>query len=115
VIKADASACQNGQGKSTLVKLLLGQIKPSSGTIERHPLMRIGYFSQDAVSNLSKVSARDPKLTALKYFSEEAAHENTVPEEGEIRACLGSLGLQGKVASDTPVALLSGGQKVCRP
>jgi ATP-binding cassette subfamily F protein 3 len=76
--------------------------------------LRIGYFSQDDVSDLSKLSAKDPKLTALKYFAEQAASENVVVEEGEIRACLGSLGLQGKTASDTPVALLSGGQKVRR-
>lgn len=32
--------------------------------------------------------------------------------EQEARGCLGSFGLQGKVASDTPLSQLSGGQKV---
>lgn len=33
---------KNGEGKSTLVKLLIGQLKPTKGVIERHPRLRIG-------------------------------------------------------------------------
>jgi ATP-binding cassette subfamily F protein 3 len=75
--------------------------------------MRIGYFSQDSVSELTKMAARDIKLTALRYFAREMERERGSIDEGEMRACLASFGLQGKTASETPVALLSGGQKVC--
>jgi len=33
---------KNGEGKSTLVKLLIGQLKPTSGTVEQHPRLRLG-------------------------------------------------------------------------
>ena len=95
-----------------MVKLLLGELKPASGKITLHPLMRIGYFSQDSVSELTRMAVKEPKLTALRYFAQEMEKERGSIDEGEIRACLASFGLQGKTASETPVALLSGGQKV---
>jgi ATP-binding cassette subfamily F protein 3 len=33
---------KNGEGKSTLVKLLIGQLKPTKGVVERHSRLRIG-------------------------------------------------------------------------
>lgn len=36
----------NGGGKSTLVRLLLGLLRPASGTIERRPGLRLGYVPQ---------------------------------------------------------------------
>lgn len=36
----------NGGGKSTLVRLLLGLLRPASGTIERRPRLRLGYVPQ---------------------------------------------------------------------
>lgn len=37
----------NGVGKSTLIKLLIGQIKPDSGVVEWNPMNRLGYYSQE--------------------------------------------------------------------
>lgn len=105
------SRAQNGQGKSTLVKLLLGELKPVSGKITLHPLARIGYFSQEAVSELTRMAVKEEALTAIRYFAREMERERGSIDESEIRACLASFGLQGRTASDTPVALLSGGQK----
>ncbi len=39
----------NGAGKTTLTRLLLGLIKPDSGTIARHPQLRLGYMPQKLV------------------------------------------------------------------
>jgi ATP-binding cassette subfamily F protein 3 len=40
----------NGTGKSTLLKLLVGQYLPSSGTVERSRTTSIGYLHQDLLS-----------------------------------------------------------------
>ncbi|KAJ7223921.1 P-loop containing nucleoside triphosphate hydrolase protein [Mycena rebaudengoi] len=105
----------NGQGKSTIAKLIMGKLKPTKGTITLHPLLKIGYFSQHSVEELSGVSAQSSTggpVTALSHFMDhfEARGEKVV--EQDARKCLGSFGLQGKIASDTPLLQLSGGQKV---
>ena len=100
---------QNGHGKSTLAKLVLGELSPTKGNIIRHPLLKIGYFSQHSVEELSAVS---PNVTALQYFLEYFEKKgDTVPDQ-DARACLGTFGLGGKISSETPLVLLSGGQKV---
>ncbi|MGF2060348.1 ABC-F type ribosomal protection protein Sal(A) [Mammaliicoccus sciuri] len=38
---------RNGTGKSTLIKLILGELEPTKGNITVHPELEIGYFSQD--------------------------------------------------------------------
>jgi ATP-binding cassette subfamily F protein 3 len=42
----------NGQGKSTLVKLMLGELDPVSGSVRRHPQAKFGVFAQDNVERL---------------------------------------------------------------
>src|SRR3546814_2871846 len=37
----------NGNGKSTLAKILAGTLKPQAGKIQRSGKLRIGYFAQD--------------------------------------------------------------------
>jgi len=106
----------NGSGKTTLVSLIVESGEegtsaptPTKGTITRHPRARIGRFSQEAVEELNALAAERPAMSALAHLIEFAGGE--VPEK-EARAVLGGLGLQGQTASDIPIALLSGGQKV---
>lgn len=40
---------QNGKGKSTVAKAIIGELQPLFGTIERHPSIKIGYFDQVGV------------------------------------------------------------------
>ncbi len=40
----------NGTGKSTFIKLLLGVLQPDSGTIEIGETVRFGYYSQDGLT-----------------------------------------------------------------
>lgn len=109
---------RNGQGKSTLVRLLVGPlvggagIKPTKGTIERHPRLRIGYFDQHSVEVLS--TAEVIKESALEYFKRRLREDHNPSidiDEGTARGFLGSWGLGGKKATN-PIGGLSGGQKV---
>ncbi|BGO96387.1 iron complex transport system ATP-binding protein [Rhodosporidium toruloides NP11] [Rhodotorula toruloides] len=104
----------NGNGKSTLAKLIVGEFVPTKGKLVRHPQLRIGYFSQHSVENLTlkTTSAQGGPVTALSHFLEHFEAEGEKVLESEARACLGSFGLKGEIASDTPLSQLSGGQKV---
>merc|ERR1712190_530585 len=44
----------NGAGKSTAIKLLIGELKPDSGTIWRHQNVRLAYVAQHAFHHLEK-------------------------------------------------------------
>lgn len=37
----------NGVGKSTLIKLLIGQLQPDAGVVEWNPMNKLGYYSQE--------------------------------------------------------------------
>lgn len=50
-------AGRNGKGKSTLLRILKGELQPLSGTIHYHPSCSIGYFGQTNIDRL------DPKKT----------------------------------------------------
>ncbi|KAI1423090.1 ABC transporter [Xylaria sp. FL1777] len=100
----------NGGGKSTLIKLLVGETKPSSGTVTLHPRLKIGYYSQHAVEKLQELGVAEPDMTALALLLKET--ESTEHEEGPVRALLASLGLPGRLASDVAIRKLSGGQLV---
>ncbi|KAJ6539742.1 P-loop containing nucleoside triphosphate hydrolase protein [Mycena capillaripes] len=96
----------NGQGKSTIAKLIMGTLKPTKGKIIQHPLLKIGYFSQHSVVRRAVGTSgtiNDGTRIFLEHF--EAKGEKVV--EQDARKCLGSFGLQGKIASDTPLAQLS--------
>ncbi|OSS47280.1 hypothetical protein B5807_10081 [Epicoccum nigrum] len=99
----------NGSGKTTLVSLIAGSNVPTSGLITRHARVKIGCFSQQSVEEITSIASSDPKLTALRYVMDIDGAEM---EEKEARQMLGGLGLHGQTASDVPLVLLSGGQKV---
>merc|ERR1712056_55391 len=54
----------NGAGKSTAIKLLIGELKPESGTIWRHQNMRLAYVAQHAFHHLEKHQDK----TAVEYI-----------------------------------------------
>ncbi|PSS11221.1 ABC transporter F family member 3 like [Actinidia chinensis var. chinensis] len=90
----------NGIGKSTILKLIAGELQPSSGTVFRSAKVRIAVFSQHHVDGLDLSS--NPLLYMMRCFS-------GVPEQ-KLRAHLGSLGITGNLALQ-PMYTLSGGQK----
>ena len=102
----------NGCGKSTLIKLATDVLKPTKGTMTRHPRLKLGYYSQTAVEELRAIGQADLSKTALSILM---AKVGDAMDEGEVRALLGSFQLAGRIASHTPVAKLSGGQLVSAP
>ncbi|MBN8531028.1 MAG: ABC-F family ATP-binding cassette domain-containing protein [Alphaproteobacteria bacterium] len=90
----------NGNGKSTLVKLLSGRLAPLSGKIHKSSKMRVGYFAQHQTEEL------DVTLTPFQLMS------NAMKGQGEakVRAALGKFGFDRHKA-DTRIAELSGGEK----
>jgi len=92
----------NGVGKSTLLKLLSGELEPTTGRAIRHPKLRFARFSQHFVDQL------DLTQSSLEYFLAKYPGTN----QQTARAHLGSFGLSGDLALRT-INTLSGGQK-CR-
>ncbi|XP_049737415.1 ATP-binding cassette sub-family F member 3 isoform X2 [Elephas maximus indicus] len=91
---------ENGTGKSTMLKLLMGDLAPVQGIRHAHRNLKIGYFSQHHVEQL------DLNISAVELLARKFPGR---PEE-EYRHQLGRYGISGELAT-RPVASLSGGQK----
>ena len=91
---------RNGEGKSTLSKLLAGKLKASEGKFTSSSKLRIGYFAQHQVDELHIDE------TPLQHV------QRLRPAEGQprLRARLAGFGLMADQA-ETVVGRLSGGQK----
>ncbi|XP_045619070.1 ATP-binding cassette sub-family F member 3 [Procambarus clarkii] len=91
---------ENGTGKTTLLKILLGELEPTSGHRVCNRSLRIGYFTQHHVDQL------DLRMCSVELL------QNKYPGKTveEYRRQLGSFGVSGDLALQQ-VASLSGGQK----
>jgi ATP-binding cassette subfamily F protein 3 len=90
----------NGNGKSTLAKLLAGRLAPFEGTITRPDRIEVAYFAQHQLDEL---------VPAQSVYDHVRRLMPDVPE-AKVRARAGGIGFSGEMA-DTPVANLSGGEK----
>ena len=90
----------NGNGKSTLAKLLAGRLAPMSGRLVRPAKLRIGYFAQHQTDELS--------LEQSPYHHMAEVMKGAAPSK--VRAQLGRFGFEQDRA-DVKVANLSGGEK----
>lgn len=128
----------NGCGKSTLVKIIAGELQPDAGKVTFSPSdLRVGYLPQQLIfpegeslggyldrcqGGLAGLSSRlaalaegisqkpdDPDLQA-KYENILAEIEEAAGNIAKPQTIAGRLGL-GDYSPETPVAILSGGQK----
>ncbi|MEH6950340.1 ABC-F family ATP-binding cassette domain-containing protein [Nitrobacter sp. NHB1] len=90
----------NGNGKSTLVKLLAGKLQPFAGKVVRADKLSIGYFAQHQTDELDLDGSPYDHMRRLMLGAPET----------KIRARVGAIGFSGK-AGDTLVRSLSGGEK----
>ncbi len=91
---------RNGNGKTTLARLLAAQLAPMDGAMSASGKMRVGYFTQYQVEEL------DGKDTPLEHMSR--LMKGATP--GAVRAQLGRFGFSGAKAT-TLVGKLSGGER----
>jgi ATP-binding cassette, subfamily F, member 3 len=90
----------NGQGKSTLSKLLAGKLAPMVGNVHASSKLRIGYFAQHQVDEL------ELDETPIQHMRRLRPGETP----GRLRSRLAAGGL-GAEQAETLVGKLSGGQK----
>ena len=89
----------NGVGKSTLLKLMVGQNIPVQGQVKAHQHLKLGYFNQHLSDQL------DEELTPLEYMMK------TFDEEPQtMRRVIGRFGVTGKDQT-TQIKILSDGIK----
>ena len=91
---------QNGQGKSTLAKMIAGKTEPSSGLMEVHERVLMGYYAQD------QTELFDTSKTVLQTIEDLAAPE----VRPRVRAILGAFLFSGE-DSGKKVSVLSGGER----
>jgi len=90
----------NGNGKSTLVKLLADKLPPFSGHVTRAEKLSVGYFAQHQVDELNLDGSPYDHIRKLMPDAPET----------KVRGRTGAIGFSGK-AGDTLVKSLSGGEK----
>jgi ATP-binding cassette subfamily F protein 3 len=91
---------RNGNGKTTLARLLAAQLKPMDGAMNASGKMRVGYFTQYQVEEL------DRDETPLQHMA--LLMKGATPTA--VRTQLGRFGFSGEKAT-TQVAKLSGGER----
>ncbi len=93
----------NGSGKTTMLRLLAGDLEPDGGTIRRGARLQIAYFDQQRAQ-------LDPEQSVADSVNDG---NSTVVINGEVRYVIGYLGdfLFPRERAGSPVKSLSGGER----
>ncbi|TGN17588.1 ABC-F family ATP-binding cassette domain-containing protein [Leptospira idonii] len=91
---------KNGKGKSTLLKILAGELSPVSGNVSKHPVLKEGYFGQT-----NKLSLNENATVVEEIMSADKSCT-----EGKSRNIAGGLMFSGDTALKK-IKFLSGGEK----
>ncbi|HZW35531.1 MAG TPA: ABC-F family ATP-binding cassette domain-containing protein [Candidatus Deferrimicrobiaceae bacterium] len=90
----------NGRGKTTLLRLLAGELAPVSGTVRPALNLKIGYFGQTNVDRLN------PGLSV----EEEVRQANPAFTRTQVRTLCGAMMFEGS-AAEKKISVLSGGER----
>ncbi|KAG1692366.1 hypothetical protein DVH05_025533 [Phytophthora capsici] len=90
----------NGVGKSTLLKMITGEVTVVEGEVRRNPRVRLGIYSQHFVD---KLPMGETPVEYLRRLFQDQTYQ-------QVRNLLGKVGLEGH-AHEIKNRLLSGGQK----
>jgi len=98
---------ENGNGKTTLVKLMLGELSPTEGEIRRSNQVRFALVNQHHADQI------DFDLTPLQYMLEKFPGDGSYAHEQSLRGHLSTCGVTGgdPDLQNVPTAGLSGGQR----
>jgi ATP-binding cassette, subfamily F, member 3 len=91
---------KNGRGKSTVMKLISGELTPSEGTVKNAEKLKIGYFGQTNIDRLN------PSHTV----EQEIALANPTLNTGQVRSLCAVMMFSGDAAKKK-VSILSGGER----
>ena len=94
---------KNGCGKSTLMKIIIGNLKPDSGSVEIGDTVRIGYFMQEN-------EPLDEKMTVLEFVRSIGEYVTTATGKATASQMCEKF-LFGPKSQWTPISKLSGGEK----
>jgi ATP-binding cassette subfamily F protein 3 len=90
----------NGVGKTTLLRVLLGELPPDTGAVRYGANVKIAYFDQ-------QLQSVDSSLTAVDAVRPPDVARYT---DGQLRDLLAKFGIQGELALQ-PVGTMSGGER----
>ncbi len=91
---------KNGKGKTTLLKLMSGALKPRKGDIALHPAVKQGYFEQSNIKNLDE----------SRTIEEEILFSHPDVDRQQARNICGAMMFEGDSALKK-IGVLSGGEK----
>lgn len=92
----------NGVGKTTLLRIISGEIQPNSGTVSRGETVELSNFPQEAMTVL------ETGKKAIDWLSKFCSDEQQ--KETELRSAMGRMLFRGE-AVFKPCEVLSGGEK----
>ncbi len=91
---------QNGKGKSTLLRLLSGDLIPQNGNIIRTPGIEVGYFGQSHIERLHKENSIEDEIRSV----------NPELSMQEIRSICGKM-MFTQARAEKKIGVLSGGER----